>query len=98
PPDAEIARYRVGASPDRAHEPQEDRHRRNERDDPHGGHHQRDLIAIAAEGNDEVAWPFGQPGKAETEHEDGDQEKKDADHRHPPALLRRISTLRKAPV
>ena len=78
---AEIARDGVGAVPQRLDQPPDDHHRGDDGNDRHRRHHQADLVLIAVEGDDHLARPVGQPGKAEPEREDDGEEDENADHR-----------------
>ena len=66
----EVARDHVGARPDGLGQPPEDHHAGDDGDHRDGRDHQADLILVAAEGDDHVARPVGQPGKAQAEQED----------------------------
>ena len=76
----EMAGDGVGAVPDRLDQPPDDHHGGDDRHDGDGGHHEADLVLVAAEGDDHVTRPVGQPGEAEAEREDDEEEEQDADH------------------
>ena len=57
--DPEVPGDRIGTVPDRLQQPPNDHHRGNDRHDGNRGHHQADLVLIAAEGDDHLARAIG---------------------------------------
>ncbi len=74
-------RYLFGRAQDKAHDRPQHHEHEHQRGDGERGHHHRCLDVVAHPGDDDIARPIRDPGKAGRQHRDRQQEQDHPDHR-----------------